>query len=117
MSDWSQKDACPLLQDGQEHGQAGLIRAHGDPPGHAECCPAHQGLDLHHKGPAPLNGCHDGAAGNLSSQAVDKDGRRVFHLWKAAGLHLEYADLAAGAEAVLHGAHDPVCTRYRRPQR
>jgi len=91
------------MQYSQQHGQAVLIQAQGDPAWVGQVAVIDQRLHLDQHWPGTFPGSHHHAAGHFFLGTVEEDCRRVGHFFQATVGHAEHAQLVDRAEAVLHG--------------
>src|SRR6266516_927312 len=107
----AERQTAATLEDGEQHRQAAMVEPRGHPPWCAEAGLRRQRLDLDQERPRPFHqGGHGGAGDTRGAPRQERRGR-IRHGLEAGPGHFEHADLVHGAEAVLHGAQDPVVQR------
>src|SRR5207249_2664876 len=107
----AERQAAAALEDREQHRQAAMVESRGHPLWCAEAGLRRQGLDFHQEGAGPFHqGGHRGA-GDARTAPRQERRRRVRDGLETGSRHGEHADLVHGAEAVLHGAQDPVIQR------
>ena len=96
-----------LLEHAEHHREAARIDALGRPAWLGDAVPAHERLDLDEQRPAALHGRHDDGPRHSRLPVGEQQRAALGNADEPGIAHLEQPELAARAEPVLDGAHEP----------
>ena len=103
-----QVEAGALLEHGEQQREAILIDAARHPARVAVRAGADQRLHFDEQRPRTFHAAQHRRAGRVGGTLGEEQRRRIGHAFQPLPGHLEHAQLADGAEPVLHRAHDAV---------
>ena len=97
-----------LFEHRKQQGQPRLIDSRDHAPRIAKRARAHERLHFHEQRPRSFDRAVHRRPGRVGRPLREEQRRGIRHGHQPLAGHLEHAELAGGAESVLHGAHDPV---------
>src|SRR5438094_1818579 len=100
--------ARAFFEDREKQRKALLVDSARHPSSRSICAGTNQSLYFDEDGPRPLHRAKHGGPRGVRGPLGEEHLRGVRHGAQAGGRHLEYPQLADGAEATLDGAHDGV---------